>query len=53
MPLEEHTVDDALPDRCEVCGVRLTEQEIQDARETDGPFLCTTHAAEELPVAGA
>jgi hypothetical protein len=49
MSLEEHTVDDALPDRCEVCGTRLTSQEVQAARETDAPFLCTVHAAEELP----
>jgi hypothetical protein len=27
----------------------LTSQEIKDAREEGGPFLCTVHAMEVLP----
>jgi hypothetical protein len=27
----------------------LTTQEIKDAREEGGPFMCTVHAMEELP----
>jgi hypothetical protein len=47
MGLEEHTIDDALPRSCEVCGATLTTRELQAARETGEPFLCTVHAAEE------
>jgi hypothetical protein len=49
MDLEERTLDDTLEQTCTVCGARLTEQEIEAAREAGGPFLCTVHAAEELP----
>jgi len=27
----------------------LTSQEIKDAREEGGPFLCTVHAMEQVP----
>lgn len=52
MPFEddEHAVDDALERRCEECGAPLTRAEILAARESGGPFLCTVHAAEALPV---
>ena len=50
MDLEEHTLEDQLERRCAVCGAELTEAEIHAARETAGPFLCSVHAAEELPV---
>jgi hypothetical protein len=32
-----------------VCGAKLTESEIKDAREVGGPFLCSVHAAETSP----
>jgi hypothetical protein len=51
MDLEERTLDDTLEKTCTVCGARLTSQEIEAAREAGGPFLCTVHAAEELPAA--
>jgi hypothetical protein len=47
--LEEHTIDEPLERHCEVCGARLTPEEMSDALEAGGPFLCTVHAAEELP----
>jgi hypothetical protein len=50
MELEEHTLEDSLERRCQVCGVELTDTEIKAARETAGPFLCSVHTAEELPV---
>ena len=50
MDLEERTLDDTLEQTCAVCGARLTEAEIEAAREVGGPFLCGVHAAEELPV---
>jgi hypothetical protein len=49
MDLEERTLEDTLEQRCTVCGAQLTAQEIETARETGGPFLCTVHATEELP----
>ena len=53
MDLEEHTLEETLERSCGVCGARLTTQEIQEARETGGPFLCAVHAAEELPAEAA
>jgi hypothetical protein len=47
--LEERTIEEPLERRCEVCGASLTAHEISDALEAGGPFLCTVHAAEELP----
>jgi hypothetical protein len=49
MDLEERTLDDTLEETCAVCGAHLTEREIEVAREAGGPFLCSVHAAEELP----
>ena len=49
MDLEERTLDDTIARECAVCGARLTSAEIQAARETGGPFLCTVHAAEDAP----
>jgi hypothetical protein len=30
--------------------MRLTEREIQASLDSDGPFLCTVHAAEQVPL---
>jgi hypothetical protein len=49
MDLEERTLEDTLEKTCAVCGAQLTEPEIVAAREAGGPFLCSVHAAEELP----
>lgn len=48
MDLEEHTLEKA-GERCEVCGVKLTPQELQTVLEGGGPALCTIHAAEVEP----
>ena len=49
MELEEHEgVDPVIERRCTECGARLTDAEIKAALETDGPFLCTVHANEEV-----
>ena len=50
MDLEEHSIDPVIQRTCAECGVRLTEQEIKASLESDGPFLCTVHAAEEVPL---
>lgn len=49
MGLEERTVED-VGDRCEECGARLTPAEIQAARESGGPALCSIHADEVVPL---
>ncbi len=51
MDLEEHSgVDPAIECTCAECGTKLTDDEIKASLETDGPFLCTVHAAEEVSV---
>ena len=49
MDLEEHTLEETLERTCAVCGAQLTNQEILESREHGGPFLCSVHAAEQLP----
>jgi hypothetical protein len=51
MDLEEHeAVDPVIEGRCAECGTPLTTREIEASLETDGPFLCTVHANEEVPL---
>jgi hypothetical protein len=50
MDLEEHSLDPVIERTCAECGVRLTEREIEASLETDGPFLCTVHATEQVPL---
>jgi hypothetical protein len=45
---EREGVDPVIERRCAECGATLTESEIKAALETDGPFLCTVHANEEV-----
>jgi hypothetical protein len=48
--LEEHTLDPAIPRRCEECGTPLTAQEIEVTIDLGRRPLCSVHAAEEVPV---
>jgi hypothetical protein len=49
MDLEEHEgVDPVIERRCAECGATLTEQEIKAALDSDGPYLCTVLANEEV-----
>ena len=50
MDLEEHSLDPIIQRNCAECGVRLTKQEIQASLDSDGPFLCTVHASEQVPL---
>jgi hypothetical protein len=51
MPLEEQEgVDPVIERTCAECGATLTDSEIKASIETDGPFLCTVHANEEVPL---
>jgi hypothetical protein len=52
MDLEEHTLEQ-VSERCQECGVRLTDQELEAVLEAGGPPLCTIHAAEVVPLAEA
>jgi hypothetical protein len=49
MDLEEKTLEQ-VGDRCEECGAKLTERELQQVIESGGPALCTVHAQEVLSV---
>jgi hypothetical protein len=49
MELEERTLQN-VGDRCEECGAKLTERELQQAIESGGPALCSVHAAEVVPM---
>ena len=49
MELEEQTLERA-GDRCEECGVKLTDQELAVILERGGPTLCSIHLADVVPV---
>ena len=51
MDLEEHSIDPVIQRTCSECGAQLTEQEIKASLDSDGPFLCTVHANEQVPLA--
>jgi len=48
MDLEEKSLDPVIERECVECGAKLTEAEIRASLDTDGPFLCTVHANEEV-----
>jgi hypothetical protein len=48
--LEERSLDPAIERNCAECGAKLTEREIQDSLDAGGPYLCTIHAQEQVPI---
>jgi hypothetical protein len=50
MDLEEHSLEPVIERTCAECGTALTEQEIKASLDSDGPFLCTVHAMEQVPL---
>jgi hypothetical protein len=50
MDLEPRNLDPVVERTCAECGAKLTEAEIESALESGGPFLCTVHAIEEVPL---
>ena len=50
MDLEEHSIDPVIERNCTECGAKLTNEEIQASLESGGAFLCSVHAAEEVPL---
>jgi hypothetical protein len=49
MDLEEKTLEQ-VGDRCEECGAKLTQRELEQVLESGGPALCTIHAQEQVAV---
>ena len=50
MDLEEHSVEPVIERTCVECGAKLTEREIQASLDSGGPYLCSIHAAEQVPL---
>ena len=50
MDLEEHTLDPAVPDRCQVCGAPLIPSEQKAILDSGSPPLCSIHAADVMPL---
>ena len=50
MDLEEHSLDPVIERRCAECGAQLTDEEIRASLESNGEFLCSVHAAEQVPL---
>jgi hypothetical protein len=48
--LEEHSLDPVIERTCAECGARLTGPEIQASLESGGPYLCSVHASEDVPI---
>jgi hypothetical protein len=50
MDLEEKSLDPVIERECAECGAKLTEEEIKASLESGGPYLCSVHAAEQVPI---
>ena len=50
MDLEEHSLDPVIERHCSECGAKLTKLEIEASLDSGGSFLCSVHAAEEIPL---
>jgi hypothetical protein len=48
--LEEQSLDPVIERTCAECGATLTKEEIQASLDSGGPYLCSVHAAEEVPL---
>ena len=51
MDLEPHNLEPVIERTCAECGAKLTEREIEASVDSGGPFLCSIHAAEQVPLA--
>jgi hypothetical protein len=50
MDLEPHNLDPVIERTCAECGATLTEREIETSLDAGGPYLCSIHAAEQVPL---
>jgi hypothetical protein len=49
--LEPHSVDPVIERTCAECGATLTDEEIRASLEAGQSYLCSVHAAEQVPIA--
>lgn len=47
---ESGSVDPVVQRRCVECGAELTGSEMQAALDSGGPYLCSVHALENVPL---
>ena len=50
MDLEPRSVDPVIERTCAECGAKLTEEEIRASLEAGEIYLCSVHAAEQVPL---
>jgi hypothetical protein len=50
MALEDNSVDPVIERECAECGAKLTSEEIRASLESGGAYLCSVHAAEQVPL---
>ena len=50
MDLEPRNLDPVIERTCAECGAVLTEEEIRASLEAGVRYLCSVHAAEEVPL---
>jgi hypothetical protein len=50
MDLEEKSLDPVIERECVECGAKLTTEEIEASLDAGGPYLCSVHAAEQVPI---
>ena len=50
MDLEPHNLDPVVERTCAECGATLTTEEIRASLESGGAYLCSVHAAEQVPL---
>ena len=50
MDLEPNSLDPVIERTCAECGAKLTKSEIEASLESGGTYLCSVHAAEEVPL---
>jgi hypothetical protein len=48
--LEEHSLDPVVERTCAECGAPLTTEEMRASLESGGAYLCSVHAAEQVPL---
>jgi hypothetical protein len=48
--LEEHSLEPVIERTCTECGAPLTKQEIEASLDSEGPYLCSVHASEQVPL---
>jgi hypothetical protein len=50
MDLEPRSVDPVIERTCAECGAKLTEEEIRASLDAGEVYLCSVHAAEQVPL---